>query len=80
MSLEEHKEIFNQDLHKEHAINKGTNDLSNCVPSCYTCNSIKHDKDYIDWYTKNNPLYNEERLQLIEQWLNDEYKKYIITK
>lgn len=80
MTETESKEIHNKRLNKEHAINKGNNDLSNCVPSCTGCNSSKHANDYNEWFIFNNPVFSEERLLLIETWLNFEYKKHIKIK
>jgi hypothetical protein len=77
MPEELHKELFNQQLHKDHADPNGSNDLSNCIPSCKICNSEKHDSKWDEWYTPNNKHYEEEKYNKIEQWLNEEYKKYI---
>jgi hypothetical protein len=73
----EAKEIQGKNLNKEHAYNLGNNDLSNCLPSCTSCNSSKHKNDFVDWYTPENPVYNDDRLKLIEQWLEVDYKKFI---
>lgn len=73
----EAKEKYNKGLHKEHAINEGNNDLSNCVTSCTGCNSTKGKDDYTYWYTSENPIYNETRLEVIEKWLNEDHKEYI---
>lgn len=64
------------DLHKEHVDDNGSNKLDNCVPSCKVCNSEKHQDDINDWYTEGNPKYSEERLKLIEKWLQSDYKLY----
>ena len=66
---DEHKIIHNEQLHKEHAINDGSNGIDNCVPACKSCNSSKRKQDYTDWYVKGNPVFNEERLHRIEEWL-----------
>lgn len=65
------------DLHKEHADDQGANDLSNCLPSCGICNSEKHTSSLEKWYNENNPKFNVERLNKIQQWLNGDYKNYI---
>lgn len=65
------------DFHREHAINKGENDLSNCIPSCESCNCEKYTSDYFDWYLTDNSRYSEERLNKITKWLNEDYKQYI---
>lgn len=77
ISVKEAKEKYNKTLNKEHAFNNGANDISNCVPACTGCNSLKNKQDYIDWYNSDNPLYNEERFRIIEQWLNEDHKKFI---
>ena len=70
-------ELKQFDLHKEHVDDKGANDLSNCVPSCQSCNSSKHDFKLEYWYNEENPNYTEERMNKIIKWLDEDYKKYI---
>lgn len=70
MSYVEHKEIFNQDLHKEHVDHNGANDISNCIPACKSCNSAKHDSDFENWYIEGNSSYTEERITRIKNWLS----------
>ncbi len=82
LAVEEHfrlhyGEMKQFDLHKEHVDHTGANDLSNCIPSCQSCNSSKHDFELKDWYNKNNENFSQERLNKILKWLNDDYKKYI---
>jgi len=38
-------------FHKEHVIHDGENNLSNCVPSCGSCNSKKWKFSLEEWYT-----------------------------
>lgn len=64
---------------KEHVDHEGANDLSNCVPSCKTCNSSKHNIDFEEWYQQQT-FYSEERLDIIYKWLSEDYKKYIVEK
>jgi hypothetical protein len=66
-------------LNKEHAINMGSNDVSNCIPSCTSCNSLKNKNDYVDWYTPDNPIFNEDRLVLIHKWLEEDHKLHNIN-
>jgi hypothetical protein len=68
MTFEEHKKRFNQNLHQEHIIHNGENDLSNCVPSCKICNSEKGTFTLEEWYNKDNPKFKPERLDLINFW------------
>ena len=70
MPEEYHKEIFSQQLHKDHADPNGNNEISNCLPSCKICNSEKHDTNLVDWYTSNNPKYTSERYDKIVGWLD----------
>jgi hypothetical protein len=72
--------IKRYDLHKEHVIHRGKNDLSNCVPACENCNNEKYDKSLNEWYNKNNPKYNKEKYYKIYQWLRYDYKKFIMPK
>lgn len=69
-----------QDLHKEHVIDDGKNDLRNCIPACESCNSSKNTKTINKWYNINNPNYTYERYLKIYQWLRYDYKKYIMPK
>lgn len=64
------------DLHKEHVDHFGSNDLSNCVPSCKYCNSEKHEKKLDDWYNISNPKYTVKRYDKILKWRNEDYAKY----
>jgi hypothetical protein len=68
------------DLHRDHVIHMGKNDLSNCIPSCDSCNTGKHDKTINQWYNINNPIFDRERYLKIYQWLRYDYKKYIMPK
>lgn len=64
------------DFHREHVNHEGANDLSNCVPSCKSCNNSKWVKSLEKWYmTSKN--FSDERLNKITEWLSHEYKKYI---
>lgn len=77
LAEKEHKELYNQKLHKEHVNPFGDNDLSNNIPSCKICNSKKHDFTLEEWYKEDNQLcgcFSEERLQKIIDWLEIKYK------
>lgn len=76
MPLELHKELHNQDLHREHVDPNGADDLSNCIPSCRICNVRKKLLSLNDWYNEQNPNYTEDRLYKIYKWLFEDYKKY----
>ncbi|WP_051567233.1 HNH endonuclease [Priestia flexa] len=74
-----HKNMFNQQLHREHVEHEGANDISNCVPSCKTCNSEKHVYNLEDWYTEDNEKYSKERSERIIKWLEGDYKISVET-
>jgi hypothetical protein len=76
MTEKEHKNKYNQQLHKEHVIYNGSNFLDNCVPSCKSCNSLKNTIDLDVWY-KEQPFFSEVRLNKINKWLSEDYKQYI---
>jgi hypothetical protein len=73
----EAKQTQGQYLHKEHVDHNGENDLSNCVPACRSCNSNKWVFNLSDWYNDSNENFTYERLEKIQQWLNNDYKLYI---
>ena len=75
MTEEEHYEKFKEQLHKEHFYNNGSNDLSNCIPSCKSCNSSKWKYEAEEWY-KNCEFFSQGRLNKIYQWLENDYKQY----
>jgi len=65
------------DLHKEHVDHDGANDLSNCIPSCQSCNSTKNKKLLDEFYTEDNQNYTKERYDKIIKWIEEDYKQYI---
>lgn len=78
-----HKEKFNQQLHKEHVIHDGANDLSNCVPACKSCNSSKREAALEEWYEQTNKQcsnFSQTRLDKITKWLNDDYERYFTNR
>lgn len=84
LPIEEHLvkfkgKIINSDFHKEHVDCNGDNDLSNCVPSCRSCNSQKWINNMEEWY-KRQEFFNQERLDKIHKWVDEDYKQYIIIK
>jgi hypothetical protein len=83
--LEEHYNRFAgelrlTDFHKEHVDCNGSDDLSNCVPSCKTCNSSKHTEKLEDWYAENNSIFNKDRFDKIHKWLDNDWQEYYIEK
>ncbi len=85
LPIEEHymtrnDKIIKCDLHKDHVIDIGRNDIKNCIPSCSSCNDIKKKKTLNQFYNSNNPNYTYERYHKIYLWIRYEYKKYIIPK
>jgi hypothetical protein len=84
LSIEEHYirrngELKLGDFHREHVQHDGANDLSNCVPSCKICNSSKGTYKLEDWYI-NQEFFNEDKMNKIHKWLNEDYKLYINSK
>lgn len=77
ISEEAHKKMHNQQLHKEHVNHNGSNMLDNCVPACRSCNSKKWEFDLNDWYNDTNPVFDQDRLKLINQWLEVDYLIYM---
>lgn len=82
LKIEEHwvkfkGELILGDFHKEHVDDFGANDLSNCVPSCKSCNTSKRTYELFEWYDDANPVFLIERLEKIIKWLNEDYKLYI---
>ncbi|WP_064199111.1 HNH endonuclease [Brevibacillus brevis] len=70
MTEDEHKAKFKKRLHKDHAINEGSNKIDNCVLACLTCNSSKRAKDWTEWYTPLNDNYRQARYDRIVKWLS----------
>lgn len=66
-----------QDFHKEHVIDKGKNNLKNCVPSCQSCNSKKRIRTLNQWYNPQNSIYTYERYHKIYIWIRYDHKLYI---
>jgi hypothetical protein len=74
--------IYGQHLHKEHVNPNGSNDLSNNIPSCKSCNSKKHNYTLEEWYKEDNELcgdFSYERLDKINKWLEVDNKLYIMN-
>jgi len=60
-------------LHQEHLIpvsSGGPYVAENIIPSCRSCNSSKYNKDFFDWYPKQE-FYSKKREQKILQYLSD---------
>lgn len=62
------------DLHKEHVIQGGRNDLKNCVPSCKSCNGSKNVFSFNNWYNPSNVNYTYERYLRIYNWIRYGHK------
>jgi hypothetical protein len=69
-----HKRLTGRQLHKEHVIHSGRNDIKNCVPSCGSCNSSKRTQSLSNWYNANNRNYTYERYFKIYKWLRYDCK------
>lgn len=79
LTEEESKKIYKEKLHKDHVDHEGRNDLSNGIPACKSCNSLKHISDMEQWYRKQD-FFSERKLQFIKRWITDGYKQYIENK
>lgn len=64
------------DFHKEHVDHEGDNDLSNCVPSCGSCNDHKWKFKFDVWYNEENEKFSQERYDKIIKWLEEDYEQY----
>lgn len=65
------------DFHKEHKDHEGVDGLTNCVPSCGSCNDRKWKFAFDEWYNESNPRFSEERLKKIFKWLTEDCLEYI---
>jgi hypothetical protein len=72
--------IQKMDLHKEHVIVDGRNDIKNCIPSCQICNDSKGEYSLNTWYNSSNSKFDPIKLHKIYLWLRYDYKKYIEKK
>ena len=68
MTMLDHKNRFNQSLHKEHVDSSGGNGIDNCVPSCKICNSSKWEFDMEEWY-KLQEFFDIEKLEKVNRWI-----------
>ena len=85
LPIEKHYRIYagklqKIDLHKEHVIDDGKNDIRNCIPACNSCNTQKNKKSLNNWYNSNNQNYTYERYLKICQWIRYDHKKFIMPK
>jgi 5-methylcytosine-specific restriction endonuclease McrA len=71
ISEEESLTKYSQKLHRDHAINEGSNKIDNCILACRGCNVSKRDKDWEQWYVPTNPRYDQGRYRVIMEWLNN---------
>ncbi|MBS4893815.1 MAG: HNH endonuclease [Veillonella parvula] len=78
ISENEAKATQGQFFHKEHVNHEGLNDLSNCVPSCRSCNCKKWKFKLEEWYNEENTIFDKERLKKIFKWINEDHKQYMI--
>jgi hypothetical protein len=86
LPIEQHKilrnkKIIKMDLHKEHVDDNGANDLSNCIPGCQSCNSIKHLKSIDELLeSKLIPNFTQDKYNKIKLWITEGHKQYIEEK
>lgn len=79
ISEEDHLNIHNQVLHKDHSDHNGYNDIRNAIPACRRCNSVKHQSDMEEWYRKQD-YFDEEKLFFIKWWTSEGFKEFIEDK
>jgi hypothetical protein len=80
MTEKEHKKLHKEQLHKEHVDDEGSNDLSNCVPACKSCNCSKHTYKLEEWYNEQNPKFDINKLNKIKRWLDNDWEQFYIEK
>lgn len=68
LTLEEHKELYAQQLHKEHVDCNGSNKIDNCVPACKICNPSKREYEVYEWYSQQT-FFDEDKLNRIYDWI-----------
>jgi len=80
-SLEEQYKDYKQQLHKEHVDHQGSNDITNCVCACSSCNSIKHTKTLDEFYESNDILqFTKDKYDKIIKWITEDCFQYIEDK
>jgi hypothetical protein len=79
ISEEEAKEKYGEQLHKDHIIHDGYNDIRNAAPACKDCNSKKWQTDFEKWF-REQEFFTEEKLNKLIWWMNEGYKEYIEDK
>lgn len=75
MPEELHYDLYNQQLHMDHVDPNGANDLSNNIPSCRSCNSMKRDFSLEHFFTQKEV--SDLNKQKIQKWLSEDYKLHI---
>lgn len=77
MSEEENKELYGKVLEQEHVIpvsKGGSYTTDNIIPSCRGCNASKYNKDFIEWYQKQD-FFSEDNRERILFYLNEAENK-----
>ena len=72
MVEEEHYKTYNEQLNQEHFIalsNGGEYTHNNIIPACKGCNCSKKQKDFFEWYPKQE-FYSKKREKKILEYLN----------
>ncbi|AZV43582.1 endonuclease [Peribacillus asahii] len=82
LAIENHYIKFNGEIRlgdfaREHVDDEGVNDLSNCVPSCKSCNSQKSTFTLEEWLDINARGFNEQKYNKIIKWISEDFMKYI---
>jgi len=73
LPIEKHYNMFKGkltlfDFCKDHKDHNGSNDISNCIPACKSCNCRKWKYDMEEWFRRQK-FFNEIKLDKINQWI-----------
>lgn len=69
------------DFHREHVDHQGLNDITNCVCSCSSCNSIKRTKTFEEFFDSGIiQQFTKDKYDKIIKWLTEDCFQYIEEK
>lgn len=58
-----------KDFCRDHFLNNGPNDITNCIPACVNCNSSKNSFAFEEWLNRNIIDSTKERIHKIKKWI-----------
>jgi hypothetical protein len=80
-TLEQQYKDNKQQFHREHVDHEGLNDITNCVCSCTSCNSIKHTKSLEEFFESKRVLeFTKDKYNKTIKWLMEDCFQYIEEK